>query len=54
MHLNLGPSPRDIDLRGGRVLLSTAGPLAERAAGGPILALGGYEGVVVDVSGRKR
>jgi alpha-glucosidase len=54
VHLNLGPSPRDIDLRGGRVLLSTAGPLAERAAGGPILALGGYEGVVVDVSGRKR
>ena len=46
VHLNLGPSPRQIDLAGGRVVLSTAGPTAPA----PKVTLGGYEGVVVDVS----
>jgi alpha-glucosidase len=53
IHLNLGSSPREVDLGGGRVLLSTAGPVGDRAAGGPTLALAGYEGVVVDVGRRE-
>ena len=50
VHLNLGPSSREIDLGGGRVLLSTAGPVADQTSERPILSLGGYEGVVVDMS----
>src|ERR687891_201102 len=50
VHLNLGPSSREIDLGGGRVLVSTAGPVADQTSERPILSLDGYEGVVVDMS----
>jgi alpha-glucosidase len=53
VHLNLGPSPREVNSGGGRVLLSTAGPVGDRAAGGPVLSLVGYEGVIVDVGRRE-
>jgi alpha-glucosidase len=53
VHLNLGPSPRKVDLSGGRVLLSTAGPVGNRPAGRPIFTLAAYEGIVVDVGRRE-
>jgi alpha-glucosidase len=46
VHMNLGPSLRQIDLAGGRVVLSTAGPIAPAAN----VTLRGYEGVIVEVS----
>ena len=50
VHLNLGPLSREIDLGDGRVLLSTAGLVADQSSAGPMLSLDGYQGVVVDMS----
>jgi alpha-glucosidase len=46
VHLNLGPSPRQVDLAGGRIAMSTAG---SNPPGG-MVTLEGFEGIVVDVS----
>jgi glycosidase len=47
VHLNLGQSPRPVDLGAGTVLLTTSGSVAE----GSELTLRGYEGAIVDPGG---
>jgi alpha-glucosidase len=50
VHLNFGPAPREIELAGGRVLLSTAGS----PSGAARLTLAAYQGVIVEPGGTGR
>jgi alpha-glucosidase len=47
VHLNLGPTPREVELAGGRVVLSTAGSLGVAAR----LTLQPFEGAIVEPDG---